>query len=107
MQAARAFGLDTDDLHAPRIPGRDAGDEPSPADRDQYGIELRRVVFPLEPDAALTGDRLSGIIGVDRQRAARCDQRIAGIKRIRIARAADTHVLAVALDARDFHLRGD
>ena len=39
MQAARAFRLDADDLDAAPVPGRDAGDQPAAADRDQHGVE--------------------------------------------------------------------
>ena len=78
MQAARAFRLDADDLHAAAVPGRDPGDQSAAADRDQHGVEVGRILLPFEPDGALPGDRLGGVIGMHRQRAALRDEGVAG-----------------------------
>ena len=106
MQRARAFRLDANDFHAPPVPCRDAGDQAAAPDGDQHRVEIGCIFLPLEPDAALTGDGLGRVVGVDRKRTARRNKCVAGIERIRVARAADAHVRAIAFDARDLHRRG-
>src|SRR5882757_8238724 len=101
MQRARAFRLDADDLHSLAVPRGNTGDQSAAADRDQHGIELWRVLLPLEADTALTRDGFGRVVGMHRQRAALRDKRLAPLQCIGVARPADPRVRAITLDARD------
>ena len=76
MQAARALGLDADDLDAACQPRRDAGDQPAAADRHQHGVERSRRAGPLPtraPTVPCPAMRLGGVEGM--HRAARRSRR--------------------------------
>src|SRR3546814_11070183 len=69
-QGRRTLRLDCDDTDAPGEPGGDAADEPAAAGRHQQGVDLRQIGLDLEPDAALTEQRLRLVEGMHRQRPA-------------------------------------
>ncbi len=57
-----------DHADPPSEPGRDARDQPAPADRDQHGVEVVDLLFELHPDRALPGDHLRLVERVHEQR---------------------------------------
>src|SRR5579885_1399975 len=67
-QRRRAFRFDADDARPPGVPAGYAADQPTPTDRDQHGVQLRRLCLQLLAERTLPGQDLLLIVGMDRQR---------------------------------------
>ena len=107
MQGAGANRLDGNDLDAPAPEGRNSGDEPAAACRDEDRVETGRIGFPFERDSACPGNGLHRIIGMDRDGAGLRYVARTGDGRIGIARPADDDLRTVAADGIDLGLRRD
>ena len=59
MEAAGSFWLYADYFRLAAEPRRNAGDQSTTANGNEYRIELRRLVLPLASDAPLPGDRFN------------------------------------------------
>ncbi len=99
MQRIAGFGLDAYDLRRAVAPGGDAADQPAAAHRHQDGVEVRRLLLELEPDRALSVDRLRRVIGMDRERSGFVCEFGRLRQGIGIGPAPDHHLGAIALDA--------
>src|SRR6185312_12944425 len=104
------LGLDTDDAH-PRVEildeDRDAGNEPSATDRNEYGIELPAALArDLHADRALPGDHVGVVEGMhEREISLTAQLRCALVRRIVVV-AVQNRLAAEIDDRLNFDLRG-
>src|ERR1043166_7370422 len=99
MEGRRRLGFYPDHPDPPGVPGGDAADQPAAADRDEQGVEIRRIGLDLAADGTLAEHRLRLVIGVDRERAAAGDEFFAGLERVGITLAANDQLGAIAANA--------
>jgi len=69
---SRPLGLDPDHADVPvtgRQRGRDPGDQPATADRDEDGVEAGGLLGQFEADGPLSGDHVGVVEGVDERQS--------------------------------------